>query len=147
MTAISEHSEIGDEDETDTGAHKPALRTAVERSLRDLPRLDRDRAAVDALRLYATLLDDAVDRMSDAAEEDEARDFGRMVNVVAKIGPRFERMIDMLGMAPGSRPVAPKDPHAGGDPQDDFLEQLRDDVTAGFDPAASVDPAVTAADT
>lgn len=130
----------------DADGRPPSILTAVERSLEDLPRLDRDDAAVEALRLYATLLDDAVDRMSDAAEDDEARDFNRMVTAISKIGPRLERMIDLLGMAPGSRPTAPKDPHAGGDPQDDFLEQLRATLATGFDPAATVDPTVTAAD-
>lgn len=124
-----------------------SLSRAVERSLEDLPRLDRDRAAVEALRLYATMLDDAVDRMKDAAEDDEARDFGRMVTAVSKIGPRFERMIDMLGMAPGSRPIAPKDPHAGGDPQDNFLEQLRgESATERFGAASYRDAPATAPD-
>ncbi|MEV0899256.1 hypothetical protein [Actinoplanes sp. NPDC049802] len=128
----------------------PSIRAAVEASLPDLPRLPRDGAAVAALRLYATLLDDTVDRVQDAAEEDQARDFGRMVTAITKIGPRFERMIDMLGMSPGSRPSAPQQGGpAGGDPASAALDQLRAGVAAvaaRFDPAATVDPAVTAAD-
>lgn len=128
----------------------PSMRAAVEASLPDLPRKPRDEAAVAALKLYAVLLDDIVDRLKDAAEEDEARDFGRMVTAVTKIGPRFERMLDMLGMTPGSRPTAPQGGQpAGGDPTATALEQLRADVrsaAARFDPAAAVDPAVTAAD-
>lgn len=142
MSGAEEYAEIPSTDVNDTST---SLTASVESALRDLPRLPRDRAAVQALRLYATLLDDAVDRLSDAAEDDETRDFARMVNVVAKIGPRFERMIDMLGMAPGSRPVLPKDPHAGGDPRNDILERLRD-IADGFDPAAAVDASVTEAD-
>lgn len=127
----------------------PSLLAAVDHSLADLPRKRRDHAAVQLLRLYATLLDDAVDRLQDAAEQEEARDFGRMTVAITKIGPRFERMIDMLGMAPGSRPTAPPAPGeepTGGDPRSDALEQLRTD-SVGLDPTAFVDPAVTEADT
>jgi hypothetical protein len=119
---------------------------AVDRSLTDLPRKPRDEAAVAALRLYATLLDDTVDRLSDAAEEDEARNFGRMVTAVTKIGPRFERMIDMLGMAPGSRPTAPQGgENSGGDPASAALAELRAGVravAARLHPPAALDPAV-----
>lgn len=127
----------------------PSLLAAVDQSLSDLPRKPRDHAAVQLLRLYATLLDDAVDRLQDAAEQDEARDFGRMTTAIVKIGPRFERMIDMLGMAPGARPTAPPSPSeepAGGDPRSVALDKLRT-ADPGFDPTAFVDPAVTDADT
>lgn len=120
----------------------PSVRNAVERSLEDLPRKPRDAAAVAALQLYATLLDDAVDRMKDAAEDDETRDFGRMVNVISKVGPRFERMIDLLGMAPGSRPQAPPaGAQTGGDPRSAALDALRD-TPSRVDTTAFVDPAV-----
>jgi hypothetical protein len=127
----------------------PSIRAAVERSLPDLPRKPRDEAAVAALKLYATLLDDSVDRLQDAVEEEQNRDFGRMVMAITKIGPRFERMIDMLGMAPGSRPAAPQGGSTGGDPASAALDQLRAGVravAARLDPAAAVDPAVTEAD-
>ncbi|HWS33885.1 MAG TPA: hypothetical protein VN408_14230, partial [Actinoplanes sp.] len=77
----------------------------------------------------------------------EARDFGRMVTAVSKIGPRLERMFDLLGMAPGARPTLPKDGPADADPQERALDQLRAIGPApGFDQAAFVDPSVTAAD-
>lgn len=135
--------------ELDAEIGPPSLLAAVDASLDDLPRKPRDGAAVQLLRLYATLLDDAVDRLQDAAEENEARDFGRMTTVITKIGPRFERMIDMLGMAPGSRPTAPPGPGeepAGGDPRSRALDDLRTGAV-GLDTTAFVDPAVTDADT
>ena len=144
MTAAEEHSNRVFLEENGS----LSLSAAVESSLADLPHLPRDRAAIAALRLYATLLDDAVDRLGEAVDDEQARDFGRMATFITKVGPRFERMIDLLAMAPGSRPVAPKDPHVGGDPASAALERLRAGGAAvGFDPAAAVDPAVTEADT
>ncbi len=136
-----------DRPEDDDATPHTSMIAAVEASLPDLPRLPRDRAAVAALRLYATLLDDAVDRISEAAEDDEARDFGRMVTAVSKIGPRLERMFDMLGMAPGARPQLPETGPPGGDPQQEAFDHLRAGTTpAGFDHGALVDPSVTEAD-
>jgi hypothetical protein len=134
---------LGDEDDD----RPTSISDAVEASLPDLPRKPRDEAAVATLRLYATLLDDAVDRMSDAAEEEQARDFSRMVTVISKLGPRLEKMFDLLGMAPGARPTPPPGVQegAGGDPRSEALQVLRD-AAARLDPTSFVDPSVTEAD-
>lgn len=121
---------------------------AVDRSLGDLPHKPRDLAALELLRTYADLLDDAIDRLGESDEEENPRDFGRMVMAVSKIGPRLEAMLDRLGMAPGARPSTPEgdahgDPDAAG-----ALDQLEQDAAAradGLSAAPLVDPAVTAA--
>lgn len=147
-------------DPADTGdLGHTSLRAALVASLESTPRLPRDAGAVKLLLHYADLLDDATDRLSDAAEEEETRDFGRMVTVIAKLGPRLEAMLDRLGMAPGAR--RPADNGGGGgdgngrpDPAAAALAALRDNAgpgadgaAAGVDYAAVVDPAVTEADT
>ena len=127
-----------------------SLRAALDHSLASTPHLPRDRAAVALARRYADLLDDATDRMDDAAEtmdhtvgEDGARDFGRMVTVITRIGPRLESVLDKLGMTPGARrgdgaPNVPDDPAAVA------LANLRAEYAARLDLTAPVDPAVTA---
>jgi hypothetical protein len=100
-------------------------------------------------RHYADLIDDATDRLFEAEEEDQARDFARMVAIVAKIGPRLEATLDRLGMSPGARPAVRNGGDAGGDPASAALERVRSDTAAasdGVDYAAAVDPSVAAAD-
>jgi hypothetical protein len=135
---------------TSDDARAPSIVAAVERSLEDTPRLPRDGAAVELARLYATLIDDAVDRLSDAAEDDQARDFARMTITVERAGRRLESVLDRLGMTPAARPATRGgDPHgAPPDPARAALDALRGGTAAppGLDYAAAVDPAVTAAD-
>lgn len=123
-----------------------SLLAAVERSLPDTPVKPRDAAAVALLKHYATLLDDAGDRLSDAAEEDQAADFNRMAMTISRLGPRMEAMLDRLGMAPGARPaLRGGEPH-GVDAAAAALAKLRDDAAAaGVDDSPAVDPAVEAA--
>jgi hypothetical protein len=129
-------------------------RAALLEALETTPRLPRDLAAVKLALHYADLLDDATDRLSDAGEgeAEDGRDFGRMVAVITRVGPRYEAMLDRLGMSPGARPVTRDGESHGGDPASAELDRLRADSAAGapasgVDYAAFVDPSVTEADT
>lgn len=134
--------------------HATSLLAALDASLESTPRLPRDAAAVALARQYAAMLDDATDRLTDAAEgeTEDGKDFGRMVAVITRIGPRYEAMLDRLGMAPGSRPATLNGQGVGGgDPESAALERARADADAGapasgIDYAAAVDPAVTETD-
>lgn len=121
---------------------------AFDEAVRTAPRLPRDAATVHLARHYAAMLDDAFDRLQDGAEQDgeDSRDFARVVNIVAKIGPRYEAVLDKLGMSPGARPAARGgDPH-GSSPASQTLRELQSGAAAhGVDPAAGVDPAVAEA--
>ncbi|MDQ1700670.1 MAG: hypothetical protein QOG34_2533 [Frankiaceae bacterium] len=125
-----------------------SIADAVRRSLEDTPHLPRDKAAIALLLHYADLLDDATDRLDDAAEEGEHRDFGRMVMAISKIGPRVEAMLDRLGMSPGARPAKRDgDPDAAGAAGEALqeLEQRAAARAAGQPVAPAVDPAVAKA--
>jgi hypothetical protein len=94
------------------------------------------------------MLDDAEDRLQDAAEQDEeeSRAFARVVNVITKIGPRYESVLDKLGMSPGARPATRGGEPHGVDPAAAALDELRDgDAPVGDDPAAYLDPATAEA--
>lgn len=128
-----------------------SLRAALDDALASTPHLPRDRAAIALARRYADLLDDATDRLDDAAEvladtdgQDGARDFGRMVTVIIRLGPRLESVLDRLGMTPGAR--RGEERNVPDDPAADVLAGLRAAYDATrVDPAAAVDEAVTAA--
>lgn len=125
-------------------------RAAFDHAIDTAPHLPRDLAAVHLARTYASMLDDALDRLAERQEEEEdddgSRAFARVVAIIAKIGPRYEAVLDKLGMSPGARPaVRGGEPH-GVDPAAAALDQLRNGAApAGFDPAAHLDPAVAEA--
>lgn len=123
-------------------------RDAFDEAMRTAPHLPRDVAAVHLARTYAGMLDDATDRLTEHGEEesDDSRDFARVVTIISKIGPRYEAVLDKLGMSPGARPaVRGGEPH-GVDPSAAALDALRNGTpAAGGDPSAYVDPAVAAA--
>lgn len=128
-------------------------RAALLDALETTPRLPRDVAAVALALEYATILDDATDRLRDAGEgeAEDGKDFGRMIAVIARVGPRYEAMLDRLGLSPGARPATRDGEGIGGDPASAALERARADAAAGapasgIDYAAAVDPAVTEAD-
>lgn len=125
-----------------------SLLDALDEALRTTPALPRDRAVIALARRYAATLDDAYDRMSEASEEedDQPRNFARMVAVISKIGPRYEAVLDKLGMSPGARPaVRGGDPHHV-DPAAAALADLQSGEPAhGVDPAAGLHPAVAEA--
>lgn len=132
----------GDVDEVAT-----SLSNALDQALRTTPVLPRDMAMVALARQYAAMLDDAVDRIGEAEEDDAGRDLARAVAIVAKIGPRFEATLDRLGMSPGARPAARGgEPHDGVTAAASALAGLQSGPAAGVDYASCVDPAVTAAD-
>lgn len=138
--------------EPDPGAPEPAdtsLSAALQTALADTPHLPRDRAMIALAVRYAALLDDATDRLQEAADtmadtdgQDGARDFGRMITVVTRLGPRLEAVLDKLGMSPGSR-RADGSTHVPDDPAAAALGDLRAAFAARVDLAAAVDPAVT----
>lgn len=121
-------------------------RAAFDESIRTAPHMPRDLAAVHLAGAYADMLDDAVDRLGQAADDDESRAYGRYVAVVSKIGPRYEATLDKLGMSPAARPaIRGGEPH-GVDPSAQALDALRNGAPApGVDPAAYLDPSVTEA--
>lgn len=132
----------------DDGPEATSLRAALDEALRTTPTLPRDGAMVMLARRYADTLDDAYDRLSEASEQedDEPRNFGRMVAVIAKIGPRYEATLDKLGMSPGARPATTRGEPHGVDPAASALQTLQSDGSPpGIDPAAGVHPAVAAA--
>lgn len=135
--------DVDDDDELPFTSHVAALEAALEST----PHLPRDRAAVHLARSYAAMLDDAMDRMTERAEEDEdeSRAFGRMVTIIAKIGPRYEAVLDKLGMSPGARPATRGGEPHGVDPAAVALEGLRSAAADGIDQASSVDAAVAEA--
>lgn len=142
---MTESLEDIDDDEPAFTSHLAAFEQAVASA----PHMPRDVAMVHLARQYAAMLDDAFDRMDDAAEQgdEESRVFARVVGLVAKIGPRYEAVLDKLGMSPGARPaVRGGEPH-GVDPAATALGQLRDGdgAAAGLDPTAYLDPAVAQA--
>lgn len=136
------------EDLVDVDDEPTSLLDALDDALRTTPALPRDRAVITLARRYAATLDDAYDRMSEAGEdeEDQPRNFARMVAVIAKIGPRYEAVLDKLGMSPGARPATRGgDPHHV-DPAAAALADLQSGEPAhGVDPAQGVHPAVAEA--
>lgn len=129
-----------------------SLRSALIASLESTPHLPRDRALIALALRYADMIDDAQDRLGEAGDEDEARDLGRMIAIVAKIGPRLEAVLDKMGMSPGARPATGGGaPLNGTDPGSTALAALQSgrpgSPAPGIDYAAAVDPAVTEADT
>jgi hypothetical protein len=142
------HDSLEVDDLDDDGPVFTSHRAAFDEALRTAPHLPRDVAAVHLARTYAGMLDDATDRLTEHGEEhdEQSRDFARVVAVIAKIGPRYEAVLDKLGMSPGARPaVRGGEPH-GVDPSASALDELRNGAAAaGVDPAAYVDPAVAAA--
>jgi hypothetical protein len=138
---------VDDQDDDDGPAFTSHV-AAFDHAVLTAPHLPRDLAAVHLARHYASMLDDAFDRLTDSAEQDDedSRSFARVVGIVAKIGPRYEAVLDKLGMSPGARPaVRGGEPH-GVDPAATALERLRGGgAAAGVDPAAYLDPAVAEA--
>jgi hypothetical protein len=136
-------------DDLDDGPEATSLRAAFDEAIRTAPHLPRDVAMVVLARRYADTLDDAYDRLEEASEDEEEqpRNFGRMVAIIAKIGPRYEAVLDKLGMSPGARPASRGgDPH-GVDPAAAALAELQSGSSPpGLNPAAYVDAAVAEAD-
>lgn len=128
-----------------------SMRAALQDALEHTPHLRRDRATIALAFRYADLLDDATDRLGEADEDDQARNFARMVAVLDKIGGRFLVTLERMGMAPGAR-AATRDgsPEGGSDDRDPAAAALgalqRAAATPGIDHTAHVDPAVTEAD-
>lgn len=121
-------------------------------SLETTPRMPRDGVAVALAKRYAGALDDCFDELINGESAEDGAEHARKVLEITRLGGRLEAMLDRLGMAPGSRPALPTNGgHDGGDPASAALDSLRADSaagapTTGVDYAASVDPAVTAAD-
>lgn len=133
----------------DDGPEATSLRAALDEALRTTPYMPRDTAMVMLARRYADTLDDAYDRMTEASEseDDEPRNFARMVAVIAKIGPRYEATLDKLGMSPGARPATRGGEPHGVDPAAAALEGLQSGITPpGLNPAAHLHPAVAEVD-
>lgn len=137
-----------DDDLVDLDDEPTSLLGALDEALRSTPALPRDRAVITLARRYAATLDDAYDRMNEAGEdeEDQPRNFARMVAVIAKIGPRYEAVLDKLGMSPGARPATRGgDPHHV-DPAAAALADLQSGTAAdGPNRAPAVHPAVAEA--
>lgn len=114
--------------------------------------MERDAAAAALAMRYAYALDDCFDALTgeDCGEDPAAH--ARVVLEISRLGARLESMLDRLGMAPSARPAVRGDGgEAGGDPASATFDALRAGAAAGspaagFDYAASVDPAVTEAD-
>lgn len=130
-------------------------RAALVDALSDTPHLIRDRATIALALQYAGLLDDAVDRLGEADEDEQHRNFARMAALIDKIGGRYLATLERMGMAPGARAATragdPQGVSGGSDPATAALAALQRAAdaaraAAGVDPAASVDPAVTDAD-
>jgi hypothetical protein len=126
---------------------------ALLEGLETTPRLPRDAVTVALAFRYAERLDDLFDlEAGDAAAEDAAA-HARITLEITRMGARLEAMLDRLGMAPSARPAISG---AGGGESGPTAEAgelagLRADAdrghpASGIDYAASVDPAVTAAD-
>lgn len=124
-------------------------RAALLAALASTPRLPRDDAMVTLALSLATMIDDAIDRLGEADEEDEARDFHRMITMVDRLSARYVLTLDRLGMSPGSRPTL-----QGGegdnrpDPATSALERLQSEsagATPRQHPGAALDPAVAEA--
>lgn len=127
-----------------------SMRAALDDALTEAPHLKRDRAMIALAYRYADLIDDALDRADQAEDDEQARDFARMVAVIAKIGPRLEAALNAMGMSPGARPATRNGGEHGTapDPGSVALDQLTGagGAPAGVDYAAAVDPSVTEAD-
>jgi hypothetical protein len=124
-------------------------RAAFDHAIATTPKLPRDLAAVHLARTYAAMLDDATDRLTEHGEEesDDSRDFARVVTIISKLGPRYEALLDKLGMSPGARPaVRGGEPH-GVDPSAAALDDLRSGGQAppGVGQAAYLDAAAAEA--
>lgn len=124
-------------------------RAALTAALGTTPRLPRDNAVVTLALTLADQLDTALDQLEQADEDDEARNFHRMMVVIDKLTIRYLQTLDRLGMSPGSRPAV-----QGGegdrrtDPADGHLARLQGAATgaaAGQHPGAALDPAVAEA--
>lgn len=109
-------------------------------------------AAIALARHLADLIDDATDRLSDAAEgeTEDGRDFGRMVVVIDRLAPKYLAVLDKLGMSPGSRPAVRGGERDGRtDPAAAALARLQSAGAGapadGLDYAAHLDPAVAQA--
>ncbi len=138
-----------DPDDVDSDLpEKESLSTSLRKGLDSTPRLPRDRAAIRLAMHYASLLDDAFDRLREVGEDgDSLANFNRMAALIAKIGPRYEATLDKLGMTPGARPAVRGGDPAGVSPAASWLAFLQSGGTPpGFDPGASVDPSVAEAD-
>ena len=124
-------------------------RAALTAALGTTPRLPRDDAIVTLALALADQLDEAIDQLGEADEEDAARNFHRMITVVDKITLRYLQTLDKLGMSPGSRPAR----QAGegdrrADPADTALGRLQSAAAGaapGQHPGSALDPAVAAA--
>ena len=128
-------------------------RAALQDALDHTPHLRRDRALIALAFRYADLIDDMTDRLSEAGDEDQAANFRRHVDGIARIGARLESTLNALGMAPGARAATRQGDPQGvsgqreSDPAAAALDRLqRAAATAGIDYAAVVDPAVAEAD-
>lgn len=130
-------------------------RAALLDALGDTPHLVRDRATIALALQYAGLLDDAVDRLGEAEEDEQHRNFARMAALIDKIGGRYLATLERMGMAPGARAATragdPMGVGVGADPATaalDVLQRAADAARAAarVDPAAYVDPAVTESD-
>lgn len=130
-----------------------SLRAALDESLRSTPHLPRDQAVIAVACHLADLLDDATDRLTDAAEgeTEDGRDFARMVTVIDRLTPKYLAALDRLGMSPGARPQTRAGEHDGRtDPAAAELAKLQSSgpgsPSAGIDYAAHLDASVTEAD-
>jgi hypothetical protein len=103
---------------------------------------------------YAAALDDCFDALGGDNPTEDPADHARKILEIARLGQRLELTLDRLGMSPAARPAVTG--NGGGEhgptPAAGELERLRADAaagapTSGLDYAASVDPAVTDADT
>lgn len=137
-----------DRGSAETGSVLDDLGVALETT----PRLPRDQVTVALAKRYASALDDCFEALVGFAAVEDPATHARIVLEITRLGGRLEAMLDRLGMAPSARPAATGD---GGDhgptAEAAAFQQLRADAAAGapasgVDYAASVDPAVTAAD-
>lgn len=124
-----------------------SLLSALSDSLESTPHLPRDLALVRLAERYAEILDDLYDSLGQALAEEEAQQHRRTIDAIAKIGARYEQVLDKMGMSPGSR-TERKEGATPDDPADGALNALRDGAAAppGVDPTAAVDPSVAEAD-
>jgi hypothetical protein len=130
-----------------------SLSVQLDDALATTPRLPRDAVAVALAYRYAAALDDCFDALTEPKATEDPAEHARKVLEIARLGQRLEQTLDRLGMSPSARPAVTGS--GGGEhgptPAAGELERLRADAaagapTSGLDHAASVDPAVTEAD-